>query len=74
MSAGALASLAIFFILVRVINMVTAWKTAVPGAGINLPQLGKSLMTGYALPFEVISLVSLAALVGALVIGKAEKK
>jgi NADH-quinone oxidoreductase subunit J len=75
MSVAAVASLAIFFILFKVINMVTAWKTAVPaGVSINLSQLGKSLMTGYALPFEVISLVSLAALVGALVIGKAEKR
>ena len=73
-SVSALVSLAIFFILFKVINMVTAWKTAVPGAGISLPQLGKSLMTGYALPFEVVSLISLAALVGALVIGKAEKR
>jgi len=31
-------------------------------------------MSEYALPFEVISLISLAALVGAIVIGKAEKR
>ena len=73
-SAGALVSLAIFFILVRVINMVTIWKTAVAGASVNLSQLGKSLMTQYALPFEVISLISLAAMIGAIVIGKAEKR
>ena len=75
MSVAAAASLAIFFILFKVINMVTAWRTAVPaGASVSLSQLGKSLMTGYALPFEVISLISLAALVGAIVIGKAEKR
>lgn len=75
MSAGALVSLAIFFILFKIINMVTAWKTVLPGgASVSLPQLGKSLMTQYALPFEVISLISLAALVGAIVIGKAEKR
>jgi NADH:ubiquinone oxidoreductase subunit 6 (subunit J) len=31
-------------------------------------------MLNYALPFEVISLISLAALIGAIVIGKAEKR
>ena len=71
---SALVSLALFFILVRVIVM-TNWKVALPGnLPIDLPQLGKSLMLDYALPFEVISLISLAAIIGAIVIGKAEKK
>ncbi len=73
-SVSALASLAIFFILTKVITM-TAWKAVVPAeAAVSLSQLGKSLMLQYALPFEVISLISLAALIGAIVIGKAEKK
>ncbi len=38
-----------------------------------LKGLGKALMTTYALPFEFISLVLLAALVGAIVIGKVKK-
>jgi NADH:ubiquinone oxidoreductase subunit 6 (subunit J) len=75
MLVSALASLAIFFILVKVINMVTAWKTVLSGgSSVSLSQLGKSLMSGYALPFEVISLISLAAMIGAIVIGKAEKR
>ena len=73
-SVSALASLAIFFILTKVITM-TAWKAVLPAeAAVSLSQLGKSLMLQYALPFEVISLISLAALIGAIVIGKAEKK
>lgn len=73
-SVPALASLAIFFILAKVITM-TAWKVVVPTeAAVNLSQLGKSLMQQYTLPFEVISLISLASLVGAIVIGKAEKR
>jgi NADH-quinone oxidoreductase subunit J len=73
-SVSALASLAIFFILTKVITM-TAWKAALSvEAVISLSQLGKSLMLQYALPFEVISLISLASLIGAIVIGKAEKK
>ena len=75
MSAGGLAAIAIFLILVKVINMVTVWKTAAAGgAAISLAQLGKTLMTQYTLPFEVISLISLAAMIGAIVIGKAEKR
>jgi NADH-quinone oxidoreductase subunit J len=73
-SVSALVSLAIFFILTNVITM-TAWKDVPPAeAPVSLAQLGKSLMTDYALPFEVISLISLAALIGAIVIGKAEKR
>ena len=73
-SASALVSLALFFILIKVITMTT-WKVVLPGnAPISLSELGKSLMLNYALPFEVISLISLAALIGAIVIGKAEKR
>jgi len=68
------ASTAIFFILIKVI-FKTAWQAGqAMSSPFSLPQLGRSLMTKYALPFEVISLVSLAALIGALVIGKMEKK
>lgn len=73
-SVPAVVSLTAFFILTHVIKMTT-WKTAAPAeTPVDLPHLGKSLMTQYALPFEVISLISLAALIGAIVIGKAEKK
>jgi NADH-quinone oxidoreductase subunit J len=73
-SVSALVSLAIFFILTNVITMTT-WKAVLPAeASVSLPQLGKSLMSEYALPFEVISLISLAALIGAIAIGKAEKR
>ncbi len=71
-SAG--ASLAILFILIRVIAG-TAWQAGVPAASfISLQQLGISLMSKYVLPLEVISLILLAALVGAIVIGKADKR
>ena len=73
-SVAALVSLATFFILTNVITMTT-WNAVAPAqAPVGLAQLGKSLMSQYALPFEVISLISLAALVGAIVIGKAEKR
>lgn len=46
-----------------------------PATGaLNIPQLGRSLMTTYILPFELISLILLVVLVGAIVIGKTDKK
>lgn len=40
---------------------------------LSLKEVGKSLITIYALPLEFISLILLAAMVGAIVIGKAKK-
>ena len=39
----------------------------------SVKDLGKSLMTVYVLPFEFISLLLLAVLVGAIVIGRVKK-
>ena len=39
----------------------------------TLNDLGRSLMTTYLLPFEFISLILLAVLIGAIVIGKVKK-
>lgn len=74
MAISAFAALAIFFILIKMISK-TSWQGAVSsGSFISLPELGRSLMSKYALPFEVISLICLAALVGAIVIGKGQKR
>ena len=42
-------------------------------AELTLKDLGKSLMTTYVLPFEFISVLLLAVMVGAIVIGKGKK-
>ncbi len=71
--SGGIVVLVIFTILLRV---VVSHPRVTAGAGENLTSLreiGKSLMTVYALPFEFISLVLLAAMVGAIVIGKVKK-
>ena len=39
----------------------------------TIEEIGRGLMTSYALPFEFISVILLAAMVGAIVIGKASK-
>lgn len=70
----ALASLAIFFMLVKVMAKAPWHAVLQETTSFSLPQLGKFLMSKYVLPFEVISLISLAALVGAIVIGKDHKR
>ncbi len=72
--ASAFASLALFFILIKVIIKAGWQNFQAQSSFISLEQLGRSLMSNYVLPFEVISLISLAALVGAIVIGKAKKR
>ncbi|MEW5995139.1 MAG: NADH-quinone oxidoreductase subunit J [Candidatus Zixiibacteriota bacterium] len=39
----------------------------------NIPTLGKSLMTQFMLPFEVVSVLLLAALIGAIVLARKER-
>ncbi len=39
----------------------------------NIPTLGKYLMTQFMLPFEVVSLLLLAALIGAIVLARTER-
>ncbi len=70
-AAGALA----FLVLLIKIIKGNLWQAAnQASAPISIKELGKSLMTTYILPFEVISLILLAVLVGAIVIGKSDKK
>ena len=65
--------------LVIVISLVRAYRVFVPGApraGELVPtsaSLGRLLLGGMALPFEAVSLVLLAALVGAVIFGQDRK-
>ena len=72
-SAVVAAAILSFFIFIII---GAPWKAAPSGAAAapGLEDLGKALMSVYALPFEFISLVLLAALVGAIVIGKAGRR
>lgn len=70
--AGGTLGLILLFCLITIINK-DPWKTGIAGVNteyLGLGELGRSLMSTYALPFELISLILLAALVGAIVIGK----
>ena len=66
------ATISIFFIFVI---LGEPWKKSLAQARpLTLQEIGRSLMSVYALPFEVISLILLAALVGAIVIGRVKKE
>lgn len=65
----------VFFSILLKIILSHPWQADIPKTPpFDLSDLGKSLMTNFALPFEVLSVLALAALVGALVLGKMEKK
>jgi NADH-quinone oxidoreductase subunit J len=72
--ASLAVSAAILSLFVSII-IGSPWKKAAADDTLRLGigELGKALMSVYALPFEAISLILLAALVGAIVIGKAGK-
>lgn len=68
-----IVSLILFYFLFKIITS-SPWAKFEPQASIfSLKELGRSLMTVYVLPFEFISLLLLAVLVGAIVIGRVKK-
>jgi len=73
-AASCLLVAALFFVVIHLIAQ-SPWQASVATEqhALGIEDLGKSLMTNYILPFEVVSLLLLAALVGALVIGKGKK-
>lgn len=65
----------IFFAL----SVITMIKTAWPIVDINLPEknifeLGRQLLSTYVVPFEVVSIVLLVALIGAIIISRREEQ
>ena len=68
--AVAVLALALFFALFLVVTGAN-WNTTSTQVTTDLiPKIGTELMTTYLLPFEAISLLLLAALVGAIVIAR----
>lgn len=68
-------SAALFILLLlRMLNGNSWIAAGTPGQASGLSELGKSLMTTYVLPFEVISVILIAVLVGAVVIGRVDRK
>jgi NADH-quinone oxidoreductase subunit J len=51
------------------------WKTAIGTSKLaDINTIGNALLTTYIFPFEVISVVLLVALIGAIVLARREKK
>jgi NADH:ubiquinone oxidoreductase subunit 6 (subunit J) len=69
---GMLLGLLIFGVI-GYVALTTAWPAALhAGFGTTAADIGAAILSQYALPFEVVSIVLLAALIGALVIVRGE--
>ena len=60
----------LLFILLRVFSTHPWAKLSLNSAPPSMAQIGQALMANYAVPFEFMSVILLAAMVGAIVIGK----
>jgi len=68
---AAIVSLALFALLATVVNALAPSMTPAPDPP-TLRQLGQGLITTWVLPFEVISLVFVSAMVGAIAIASSK--
>ena len=68
--AAALVALGFLAVLLRLFFLTPLVRVQTQFPSITLEDLGRSLMNAYALPFEFVSVILLAAMVGAIVIGK----
>ena len=62
---AAVASIGLFIVLSATTRTLT-WPSALPHESVSLAVLGQELVTKLVLPFELVSLVFVAALVGAI--------
>ena len=64
---AALVSGALFVLLTHFTRSLT-WPAGSSGQAVSLPEVGRELVTTLALPFEVISLLFVAVMVGAIAV------
>lgn len=64
----------ILFALVTKILLGTSWPPAPDAADYSVKGMGEVLLTRYVLPFEVISLILLIAIIGALMISRRKEQ
>lgn len=67
-----IVSIILFFFLFKIIGQ-SHWASGLNTHMVSVHDIGRALLSTYMLPFEFISLILLAALVGAIVIGKVKK-
>ncbi len=63
----------VFFVFLLSAILRHPWGRLATVKELPLKELGQSLLTNYMLPFEFLSLILLAVMVGAIVIGKVKK-
>jgi NADH-quinone oxidoreductase subunit J len=71
---GTIAVGAIALLVIRTLWTETAAKTLTPGGEGTTPVLGKMLFSNYVLPFEIVSLLLLVAMVGVILLSKKDLK
>lgn len=71
--AASLVGFGIFYAVART-STTASWPNPVAQLDGSVPALGQALLTTYAFPFEVISLVLLVAIIGALVIARGGRR
>jgi NADH-quinone oxidoreductase subunit J len=72
-----LVSLAVslcILILFSGIIVTRTWQIGPSGKSPGIEDIGMGILTEYAFPFEVVSIILLAALIGAIVISRKERK
>ncbi len=64
-----------FFVMSLIAVMKTAWPTVKSGLPENNTlELGRQLLSTYVIPFEVVSIVLLVALIGAIIISRRDRQ
>lgn len=72
LAAGFMATLIVLGVLTSRFGLLDQRDVLPQFAGQSVPLIGHLLMTKYLLPFEVVSMVLLAALIGAMVLARKE--
>lgn len=74
-SSIALVTLSAFAFFLILAIVATPWKLVAPDERIHIDaaSLGTALMTKYVLPFEIVSVVLLVALIGAIILARTDE-
>ena len=71
---SAISAACFLFLIIKIIKG-SSWQVENQGLGVlSIEELGRFLMTTYVLPFEIISLILIAVLVGAILIARTDKR
>lgn len=69
-----IAGMFFLFVVMGGILIWSTWNSGCPQAALGVKELGRGLFSTYLLPFEILSLVLLAALIGSLVLARKEEE